>query len=253
MAENENQEAGANQEAEASTQENQEGEKSRSQESILAEMNRKYNKISEENSRMSQMLEQLAARQQQPVQQVNQQTDDAKELADLVYSNPAEYARRVTEKATKQATQAVQHTLTQQQQTNTVLTQLASEYPELSDNSSELTTKAVNIYKQMSPEERLSPSAYKIAVRDAAADLGLLPKARRAKASNNEPNIGNSNNAVNDIAKGQQRAAAKNTSKASERTLAFAELMGLDVSKKEVIENLNKRTQEVAIKRRSSN
>jgi hypothetical protein len=217
-------------------------------------MNRKYNKISEENQRMSQMLEQLAARQQQqPAQQVNQQNDE-KELADLVYSNPAEYARRVTEKATKQATQAVQQTITQQQQTNTVLTQLASEYPELADNSSELTTKAVNIYKNMPPEERMSPSAYKIAVRDAAADLGLLPKARRGpKSGSNEPNISNSNNAVNDIAKGQQRVAAKSTAKASERTLALAELMGFDISKKEVVENLNKRTQEVAAKRRSNN
>lgn len=233
---------GANQEG-ASTQENQAGDQSRSQESVVAEFNRKYNKLSEENSRMSQMLEQLVAKQNQVVVSPTKAQEDEKELVDLAYSNPAEYARRVTAAARKEASQVVNSTIQQQQQTNNVLTQLASEYPELADNSSELTTKAVNIYKNMSESERNSPMSYKIAVRDAAADLGILPKKNRPKDSSNEPNIGNSNSAANEVSKAQSRAQAKSQNKLDEKTLEFAKLMGLDTSKKEVLERLTKRNE----------
>lgn len=227
------------------TPESQDGDKSRSQESIIAEMNRKFSKLNEDNARMSQILEQLAARQQaKPSYEANKSSvDEEKELADLVYTNPAEYGRRISERATKQATQVVQQTIQAQQQTNNVLTQLASEYPELADNASELTVKAVNIYKNMPETDRASTLAYKIAVRDAAAELGLLPKSKRPKDGGNEPNVGNSNSAVNEVVKGQQRNASKSNNKLDDKTLEFAKLMGLDTSKKEVVERLTKRNE----------
>lgn len=234
MAENDQNSSGEN------TNESQEGQGSqRSIESVTAEFSRKTAKLSEENARMSQQLEKMMAYlEQQRVSTSPTSSNQSEEnLEDLAYTNPKLYAAKVAERAKKEALNAVNQTFAEQQKTNTVLTQLAAEYPELADNNSDLTRKAVEIYKSMSDSERSSPIAYKVAVRDAAADLGVLPKGKRSKSSTNEPNISSSSVANNLSSK------APTSGKISEQTLEIAALMGLDVSNKDVVKNLEKRSQ----------
>lgn len=229
-------------------------DKSRSQESVLAEMNRKYAKLNESNQSLSEKIEQLVtmvAKQTTPQNSASASRIEAdeKELVDLAYTNPAEYARRIVNTARKEAAHVVNNAFGQQQETSNVLSKLGGEYPELADNASELTLKSVSIYKNMTESERSSPMAYKVAVRDAAAELGILPKTKRPKDGGYEPNVGNSNSGANEQGKAQLRAKEKGAVKANDRTLEIAALMGLDTSKKEVRENLDKRAQEIANKR----
>ena len=157
--------------------------KQRTMESLQAEMNRKTEKLMNENQRLAQRMEELM-NMLTPKQASSPTQDD--DLESLVYKDPKAYAAKVKAEAAREAQRAVSETLNQQQQSNAILAQLTNEYPELSDSQSELTQKAVEAYKAMSAAERSSPMAYKTAVRDAAADLGILPKARRKSSSSDD-------------------------------------------------------------------
>jgi hypothetical protein len=224
---------------EGETKENKE----RSIESVTAEFSRKTAKLSEENSKMSQQLEKLlnyvesqrAASTSQTTS--NQESED--KLEDLAYTNPKLYAQKVKDMAKREALSAVSQTFAEQQRTNTVLGQLAADYPELNDNNSELTKKAVEIYKSMSDSDRTSPISYKVAVRDAAAELGILTKNKRSKSSSDEPNI----SAGGIPSELNKKSGSSSSNKLDEKTLQIASLMGLDISDKKVVESLTKRSQ----------
>jgi hypothetical protein len=211
----------------------------RTQDSVLAEVNRKFNKYSEENKKLSDQIAQLAnlVSRQQPTQGKSASTDADAELEELSYSNPKEYARRVTMEARKEAQKTVSQAFQQQQDTNSRLAQLAQEYPELADNNSDLTKKAVDIYKNMPEDERMERNAYKVAVREAAAELALLPKAKRTAAA--EPNISGKGS---EPSKGRG-SSSSSSSKIDEKTLEIARLMGLNVDDKKQLERLQKRAE----------
>ena len=123
-------------------------------------------------------------------------------------------------------------------QTNSVLSQLGSEYPELNDANSDLTLKSVEIYKRMSERDRSSSMAFKTAVRDAAADLGILPKNKRKSTSGEGPDIGSGNSSSQSAGNSQPRSK-----KLDDKTLAFAKLIGLKTDDPKVVERLKARSQ----------
>lgn len=218
----------------------------RSTESVLAETNRKFEKMQSENQKLAQQIEALtnAITMQQQQQAGASRSKSAivedENLEDLAFKDPRAYAAKVTERATQQATRVVNEQLQTQQRSNQILGQLVSDYPELNDGNSELTTKAVAIYKQMSEVERSNPLAYKAAVRDAAADLGILPKSKRKVQGDEEFQFSASN------PRGENASNPSKTRKNDEldgKTAAFAKLIGLDTSKKEVVERLKSRQQ----------
>jgi hypothetical protein len=216
------------------------GAQGRTIENVQSEFNRKMTKLADENSKLSQQLSDLAGMVQQavqPRQQANSSQSDDDLLADLAYKDPKAYALKISDRAEQRAMRMVDERLNANNQTNNTLSQLGLEYPELNDANSELTLKAVELYKRLSNEDRKSPLAYKAAVRDAAADLGVLPKnKRKATSETPEINSGNSSTAAANSRQGQ----SKNV---DAKTLAFAKLMGLDTSKKEVVERLKLRSQ----------
>lgn len=227
-----------------STEETDEsGAPARTIENVQSEFNRKMTKLADENSKLSQQLSELAGMVQQAVQprqqQANSSQSEDEALEDLAYKDPKAYARKVSERAEARAMQMVDARLNINNQTNATLSQLGSEYPELNDSNSELTLKAVEIYKRMSNEDRKSPLAYKAAVRDAAADLGVLPKNKRKQVSSSEtPNIDSGNSGT--AGANAQQPKSKNV---DAKTLAFAKLLGLDTSKKDVVERIKQRAQ----------
>lgn len=219
---------------------NGEGQSSkRSPDSVAAEMNRKFSQIQQENQRLSQQIEALT---QSIVSSRSSQatgtTPQEENLEDLAFKDPRAYAAKVTERATQQAQRVVSETLTQQNRSNQILGQLVSDYPELNDANSELTTKAVSIYKQLSEQERSNPLSYKAAVRDAAAELGVLPKSKRSTAQEGEFQFSASN------PRGEQSSQSQSRRKDAEldnRTVAFAKLIGLNTEDKKVQERLKSR------------
>lgn len=202
----------------------------------------KMSKLLEENTKLSQQISELASVVQQVVTSKNQPPARSSQLEDedlenLAYKDPKAYARKVEERAEARAMQRVDAALSNQSRQQAILSQLGSEYPELNDASSDLTIKAVENFKRMTPEERSAPGAYKIAVRDAAADLGVLPKAKRKVTSSETPEFSSGSTSTQ---AGSQRSSSK---KLDGNTLVFAKLIGLNTEDPKVVENLKKRAQ----------
>jgi hypothetical protein len=64
-----------------------------------------------------------------------------------------------------------------------VINQLVYDFPELANNDHALTKRAVEIYNSLPDDEKSSPIAYKAAVKEAALDLDIKPKAKRKQSS----------------------------------------------------------------------
>lgn len=118
-----------------------------------------------------------------------------------------------------------------------VLTSLYRDFPELSDQTHDLTQKAVQIHKGLSKNEQASPGSYRLAVLEAAAEIGLPPKAKRKAVS--EESEENDSFTLG----GAPRGAASSKRKKGDLdpgTLQFAAQMGFDTSDEKVMERLKK-------------
>jgi len=203
---------------------------------IKGEMGRKFENIQsqlqEQNKVMEQLLNQLAQKQQQNTRP-NEQTEQVK-LSDLVYNDPDKAAAIMEQRAYDRATQAVNAAMNQKEQAQAVLAKMTSDYPELNDESSELRSKALSTYASLSDSDKANPNGYRIAIREAAAELGILPSAKRPKKESNDNfSLGSQQGGKRE---GRNQAIDSNT-------LALAEAMGLNVKDPKVLESLKKRSQ----------
>jgi hypothetical protein len=107
-----------------------------------------------------------------------------------------------------------------QQRVGNTIASLQNEYPELGDTSSELAKKAIANFNALSDEDKQSPMAYKLAVREAADEIGLKPKSKR-------PVVEESWESGDGYTRGSRRAPANKLDPASKE---WAELLGLEVT-----------------------
>jgi len=214
-----------------------ESNQTRSIESVTAEFARKTSRLSEENALLSQKLDQLT----QMIAQgrggsQNSGTEEAN-LEELIYKDPKAYAKAVEQNATRRAEEMVNSRMQYQNEAQSVLAQLSSEYPELADANSELTKKAVEIYKSLPVNQQANPLAYKIAVRDAAADMGVLVKSKRQSASSKSHDEFQASSSPGD----RQSSRGAQSKEVDQKTLAFAELIGVNIKDKKVMERIQER------------
>lgn len=206
---------------------------------ISAELLSKTDALAAENKKLSEQLAGLVNTLNgalAPKQTANEEPDD---LDTLFYKDPKAYARKVQDNANRSAEAMINSRLNAQAATQQSIAQLTSDYPELADSSSDLTKKAVEVYNSLSAQEKALPSAYKLAVRDAASDLGILPKSKRKSGAQDDFAFGGGGS-QSSSGRGEGRGGS---SKLDNATLAFAEAMGMDIKDKKVIENLGKRAQ----------
>ena len=160
--------------------------------------------------------------------------NDDDELESLAYSDPKRYAQKISDMATSRATEAVSRMNDMQAQKTQVLSSLYKDYPELASTDSELTKTAVEIYNNLSPEDQRSPSSYKLAVREAAATLGVLPSSKRSSQSEDFVAPGSrGSNSMNS----RQNSKSKND-EIDPNVLETAKLFGRDVKDPKVLERL---------------
>ena len=218
----------------------------RSTESFAAEFARKTEKLQSENQALSNKLDQLTSMLQQQQQRPPPQQQAAgidymsmseEQLEELSYNNPKSYARAVEIRATTKASALIDRRINEQQQTGMVMSQLIAEYPELGDTNSELSLKAVSMYAQLPNHIKNDPAAYKMAVRDAAADLGLLTKSKR-KGSADDGDFALGSN----TGKGQPRGPKKSEA-VDDKTLEMAERLRLNIRDPKVVARLKTRTE----------
>lgn len=192
----------------------------------------KLEALAAQNEILTQALQNLSRPSRQELS-----NDDLEELAS---SNPRAYQQMIKKQIKDEVSMEMNTSMQQEQQRQQVLNQLVSDYPELTKSDSELTSRAVSIYNSLSKSEQASSMSYKIAVRDAAAELGLLPNSKRkSNSSTEEWTSSGSSRSSQGTSSGNQRKK----SELSDHTLAFAQMVGLDVSKPEVLKSLEKRAQ----------
>lgn len=145
---------------------------------VKAEFNRKLSNFESKISGLEATNAQLIAA-IQSMAAPKKEVAPAKKIEDVWFDKPTEAAETIVKQAEERIMKTIDSRSAQLHRQNQTLSQLVSDFPELSDNNHELTKSAVAIYSAMSEEDKTSPLAYKAAVREAASELGIMPKAKR--------------------------------------------------------------------------
>lgn len=209
---------------------------------LKAEMDRKLDNITQQLSQsnqsvqamMEQALAQLSQRSQQPA--ANAPT---RKLSDLILEDPDAAEREIENRINTRVNQAVNQVTESSSKTNNAIVQLQNDYPELRDTNSELSQKAIAIYNNLPKHLVGTPEGTRYAIREAAAELAVIPASKRKKSAD----AGDDFVAAGNTGSGS-RKPSKKEAEASEGTLALLKLMGKDPNDPKVKKHL-----EQAVKR----
>jgi hypothetical protein len=175
-----------------STEDNQGAPEADAGKNIKAEFDRKIGNVDTRLASIEQTLinqnQQLQAQMEAALaaiatrQQAAQPTGPKKKLADLALENPDEFESELDRRVQEQASRIVNQSTAATNSTNAVLGQLTNDYPELKDASSDLTKKSIELYNSVVPKHlHGTPEGTRMAIREAAADLGVVPVSKRKK------------------------------------------------------------------------
>lgn len=205
---------------------------------LKAEVNRKMENITaqlqQQNQMMNQQLQAIIESVKPSQKQQAAENDD--ELADLMLTNPKEAVKRIKSQVANEVTSNVSNVINSKEQTTQVIAGLAAEYPELRDNNSDLARKAVELYNSLPTGVKNTPYGSELAIRQAAAALGKVPASFRKTKTEETEDFSVSAN------QGSKRPT-KRSAELDDKTLGFAQLMGLDTSDPKVMESLKQRAQ----------
>lgn len=156
-----------------------------------------------------------------------------KPLRERFYEDEESTLRSIKDEAKAEA-KAEMNSVIQTQQT---VGEMVAQYPELSDDNNALTKKAKEIHANLPAHLQGTPYAVRIAVREAAADLGIVTKSKRK-----EEIVVEDDAAVGGAGQGGGSAKSRREKEGEmdDRTLQFAELLGRPVDDEKYIERLKK-------------
>ncbi len=146
----------------------------------------------------------------------------AAKLEDVWFDKPQQAADQIMAQAEERIMKRIDSRSDQLHRQNQTLSQLVSDFPELSDGNHEFTKKAVEIYSAMSAEDKTSPLAYKAAVKEAALEMGVMPKSKRK--DDDYVSSGNGSNSSRNESRSPRSGAG--IDKATEE---FAKLVGVNI------------------------
>lgn len=206
----------------------------------LENQSKQMSELMQTNLRLSAQLNQMAQNAAPPPRQAVIEEEDEIDAFDAKSIKKA-ISRAVNTQVDHRANEFVQD-----QRRQGALQELGADYPELSDGNSALSRLAVQEFENLHPGMRATAEGYKLAVREAAAKLGLMTNSKR--------NNRNSDDSTNDdftglpgggsSSGGSRRSEQKpKDSELHPDTLTSAELLGLDITDKKLVERLKKRSQ----------
>ncbi len=203
---------------------------------LKAEMNRKLDGL---KSELQQSTNQTQAMMDQYLAAINaraagsQAAPAAKKLADLQYEDPDAYEREIENRAARIANEIVDRKLSSSNATQTVINSLASEYPELKDINSELSQEALKVYQTLPKHLQGTPEGTRMAIREAAALSGVVPVSKRKASESEEFSVSSGS---------PSRRASSKKEDVDDKTLVFAQAIGLNTNDPKILENLKKNT-----------
>lgn len=196
------------------------------------EFNRKIDNLTESNQQLINLISSLGEQAQPTSSKSDSSSKDDEDLETLMYTDPKKALAKIKKEIEGEIMGELDSRNKVSQEQQNVITQLVNEYPELSDSNHELTKKTMEVYSSLSDKDRSSPLAYKVAARDAAAELGIVPKSRRKGLEDSESfSLGSHTGGAS---KGKSKGKVHNA------TLAFAEALGYDANDRKLQERLAK-------------
>lgn len=159
-----------------------------------------------------------------------------KKVSDLLYEDPDAAVALIEQQTEERITKKLDERHQSEYKRNTVLAEITSEFPEVSDAANPLTAKANEIFQKMAPEDRDNPISMKMAVAQAALELGVAPKSKRKAQQDEDDSFS--------LGGGQRSERGGNRRKKDDlpqETLEVAALMGLNTEDPKVVANLKKR------------
>ena len=207
----------------------------RSADNVKAEFDRKFGNLKEQNEAMSSKLDALmntiASQKQAPAK-----TEPLEDIDPDI--EPGRYLKSEIPKIKEEIISSVTEASVAQQAKQQVLVDLANKYPDLNNPDSELYKAALQSQASLPPELKTTAEGYKLAILDAVSNTGASKVSKKGNSEDIEEFIGGASNS------GEPREnARKKSSELDPRIEATAKLMGLDTSKKEVREQLQKRAE----------
>lgn len=200
---------------------------------LKKEFDRKLTNLEEQNNRLEQLIKMSLT--STPKTVATPKVEPDVKLSDLIYTDPDRAAAIISKQATDQANQIVDQRMADRSAREQVAFQLIQEYPELNDQTSDLYKETVKVFNGLSANEQLSPSSYKLAAREAAAGLGVLPSSKRSNSDNDSYSMkGGGSGGGN----GGRKSQRKN--EVDPMTIEFSRLLGRDTNDPKVIEGLKK-------------
>ncbi len=206
---------------------------------LKSEIDRKFGNFETQVSELTKTNQALLAQLQLTANQNRTQAPAAKGAKDYWYDDPDKAEAAIVERTKAEIRQEYQTQQKQTAKTNSVLNQLVYDYPELQSDSHELTKRATAIYMALDAEEKSSPIAYKLAVKEAATELSIKPRAKRSEdeVENFSMSSSRSNNPT-------PRQTKSGKTKLAQETIAFAKLVGLNTDDPKVMERIESRQRE---------
>lgn len=198
---------------------------------LKAEFSRKMTNIEQTSAALKATQEALLAEVTKLVKPASSKPE-TENLSELMYRDPDGYAKRVLEQAERAADARFNQAAQAQSKQNQLISSIAKEYPEITNGDHELTLLAIEKFNGMDAAEKNSTAAYRAAVNEAAAELGIKPKSKRPKADPEDEYVGGSSSGSS------ERRTQRKNNKLDPRTEEFAQLVGIDTSKPEVKERL---------------
>lgn len=220
------------------------GEKPDQVTNLKAEFNRKFEGINNALAQQNQMLqEQLNSILQTMTAKQTAAAGGEAKLSDLIYNDPDKAAAIMEQNASAKAANAAVAAVASYQERQSTLSSLAAQYPELADTGSELAKAATAAYNALPARLKDTPEGYRMVIRETAADLGILPIAKRKKAESDDDFSVSGNSSARKAA-----ARSKDTGLSAD-TLDFARLSGLNVDDPKVLESLKSRAKRTNYKK----
>lgn len=192
--------------------------------------------LADTNAQIQALLAQVSSQQQasQPA---------AKPLKELMFDDPDAFVAHVQAEANKAAKREVNSTVQMSQASQSVVMDLQSKYPEFSQPGSEAARLALQYAARLPENQRGTPQGIKLAMMDAVLELGLAPAQRRQNVQQQRTDDFSVSSNSGAAARGNANRPGDTAKKIDKNTLAFAELLGLDLNDAKRVENLSKASQ----------
>lgn len=203
---------------------------------LKGEMGRKFDNLQDalkkQNAEMQKIVETLQAQTRQKSLPIVEEKQVS--IGDMLFEN----ADAAVETILSRAEQRLDSKINRRDETMATVSRITGEYPEFLDQNSDVYRLAVQKQSALAPSLQNTPDGIKIAMYEAASEVGLLPKSKRQSTSNDDNDdfvqSGGSSSA------GRTRTREK-SDKIDPKTVEWARLLGVPVEDPKRMESLKNR------------